>query len=357
MRNGTGGGGQCQFLSIGTGPGGFGTIIWSHLTMMTFSTFGSEFFRTSQFWNLPWRGGQALRQKLQPRSSQLVRWDVQWIWQPRNGWCSGLQFRPQYRNMSVCVFEWSNCIFTWVTVSVDSLKVPTWWTSSGRTMELFTVPFMTRWFALRGCSLLFSLSDVQQLWLCRCHQQKGVQRRLSYNLGCWALDQISASKEPLRVCMCSGSCKSSLKSHTTQSKIPLVSASRIWTLGPTSTHSQWPSQMGTPKSSPWSSSWLLPLMCLWQTLSWNLFTLSLQHATGFRCVHKTSGDAKADQFNCLAEKFSESSRPRPDPIQCAFMFRQMRRVKLGMRGWAYPGVQWWQWRGTQEGFSLGGLCD
>lgn len=53
---------------------------------------------------------------------------------------------------------------------------------------------------------------------------------------------------------------------------------------------------------------------------------------GFRCVHKTSGDAKADQFNCLAEKFSESSRPRPDPIQCAFMFRQMRRVKLGMRG-------------------------
>ena len=211
-----------------------------------------------------------------PEAHQLVHWDVQWIWQPRNGWCSGLQLRPQYRNM---LFEWSNCIFTWVTVSVDSLKVPTWWTSSGRTMELFAVPFMTRWFALRGCSLLFSLSDVQQLWLCRCHQQKGVQRRLSYNLGCWALDQISASKEPRRVCMCSGSCKSSLKSHTTQSKIPLVSASRIWTLGPTSTRSQWPSQMGTPKSSPWSSSWLLPSMCLWQTLSWNLFTLSLQHAT------------------------------------------------------------------------------
>ena len=211
-----------------------------------------------------------------PEAHQLVHWDVQWIWQPRNGWCSGLQLRPQYRNM---LFEWSNCIFTWVTVSVDSLKVPTWWTSSGRTMELFAVPFMTRWFALRGCSLLFSLSDVQQLWLCRCHQQKGVQRRLSYNLGCWALDQISASKEPRRVCMCSGSCKSSLKSHTTQSKIPLVSASRIWTLGPTSTHSQWPSRMGTPRALPWSSSWLLPSMCLWQTLSWNLFTLSLQHAT------------------------------------------------------------------------------
>ena len=80
-----------------------------------------------------------------PEAHQLVHWDVQWIWQPRNGWCSGLQLRPQYRNM---LFEWSNCIFTWVTVSVDSLKVPTWWTSSGRTMELFAVPFMTRWFAL-----------------------------------------------------------------------------------------------------------------------------------------------------------------------------------------------------------------
>ena len=210
------GGGQCQFLSIGTGPGGF----W-HYHLKSFDNDDFRHFWLRIFQDIPilelamaWRAS-LWGKSCSPEAHQLVHWDVQWIWQPRNGWCSGLQLRPQYRNM---LFEWSNCIFTWVTVSVDSLKVPTWWTSSGRTMELFAVPFMTRWFALRGCSLLFSLSDVQQLWLCRCHQQKGVQRRLSYNLGCWALDQISASKEPRRVCMCSGSCKSSLKSHTTQSK-------------------------------------------------------------------------------------------------------------------------------------------
>ena len=287
-----------------------------------------------------------------PEAHQLVHWDVQWIWQPRNGWCSGLQLRPQYRDM---LFEWSNCIFTWVTVSVDSLEVPTWWTSSGRTMELFAVPFMTRWFAF---SLLFSLSDVQQLWLCRCHQQKGVQRRLSYNLGCWALDQISASKEPRRVCMCSGSCKSSLKSHTTQSKIPLVSASRIWTLGPTSTRSQWPSQMGTPKSSPWSSSWLLPSMCLWQTLSWNLFTLSLQHATASGVFIRLQVMLRLTSSIAL----QRSSVNHQGQDQTQFSVRSCFARWDGWNlewgdWWAYPGVQWWQWRGTQEGFSLGGLCD
>ena len=27
-----------------------------------------------------------------PEAHQLVHWDVQWIWKPRNGWCIGLQF-------------------------------------------------------------------------------------------------------------------------------------------------------------------------------------------------------------------------------------------------------------------------
>lgn len=49
----------------------------------------------------------------------------------------------------------------------------------------------------------------------------------------------------------------------------------------------------------------------------------LRACYGFRCIHKTSGDQKIDQFNCLAEKFSESSRPRPDPIQVSFMFKQI----------------------------------
>lgn len=38
-----------------------------------------------------------------------------------------------------------------------------------------------------------------------------------------------------------------------------------------------------------------------------------------RCIHKRASSKKEDRFECLQEKFAQSSRPRPDPLQVASM--------------------------------------
>ena len=42
----------------------------------------------------------------------------------------------------------------------------------------------------------------------------------------------------------------------------------------------------------------------------------------FKCIHRSSGNMKEDRFKALQEKFSESSRPRPDPVQISQILLQ-----------------------------------
>ncbi|CAJ1379504.1 unnamed protein product [Effrenium voratum] len=42
----------------------------------------------------------------------------------------------------------------------------------------------------------------------------------------------------------------------------------------------------------------------------------------FKCIYRSTGNAKEDRFRALQEKFSESSRPRPDPVQISGILLQ-----------------------------------